>query len=140
MDNLVRSYAPNPVAVGAAWVGAGAAGAWAVLTADPAGRVLGTAAVLLLGALALAGTVARPRLLADRDGVRLARLTGARRWSWRQVSRVEVVDSRRLGRRTGVLELDVADDRGEQLVVLTRLDLDADPVDVAGELGALRFG
>lgn len=142
MDNCapVRAWAPSAIAVGAAWVAASAALAWAALTADPAGRLLGAAAAVLLGGLALVGTAARPRLLADSDGVRVGRLTGSRRWTWAQVRRVEVVDSRRLGRRVGVLELDLADERGEHLVVLTRLDLDADPVEVAGALAALRYG
>lgn len=132
-------YAPQPVAVLLAWAGALTALAWVVYTTDPAGRVLALAAVLLLSALALVGTVARPRLAADRDGLRVGRLRGARRWPWRDVQQIEVIHTRRLGRASRTLEIDVVDPDGkEQLIVLSRLDLGADPVDAGHRLQQLR--
>jgi hypothetical protein len=134
-------YAPKPAAVVLAWAALLGAVGWAVGTADPVGRVLAVAATGLLGTLALVGTVARPRLAADRAGVRVGRLRGARRWPWRAVRRVEVVRSRRWGRESTMLELELVDpDGAEQLAVLTRLDLGTDPVLVAQALRGLSDG
>lgn len=134
-------YAPKPLAVLLAWAAALAALGWAVSTADPVGRLLAITAVVLLGALALTATVARPRLAADRAELRVGRLRGPQRWPWHDVHRVEVVRTRRLGRESTVLELDVTDPDGtERLIVLTRLDLGADPVLVARELHEVSSG
>ncbi len=131
------SFAPKLPGVVAAWVGAGGAAAWAVLAVDPASRVLAAAATALLGVLALLGSALRPRLAADADGIRLGRLRGTRHWPWAAVHRIEVVTSRRLGREVGMLELDLDDGGHERLVVLTTLDLGADPRDVEDALHGL---
>ena len=132
-------YAPKPVVVVAGWMGAVAALGWALLTDDPPGRVIALAAVGLLSMLALVGTVVRPRLATDPNGLRVGRLRGARYWPWPAVHRVEVVTSGRFGRRVGMLEIDAVDPDGtERLVVLTALDLGADPVEVAAELDRVR--
>ncbi|MGH4014205.1 MAG: PH domain-containing protein [Pseudonocardiaceae bacterium] len=137
-DERVLHYAPKPLAVLLTWMAMLTALGWAVATSDPVGRLLAFAAVGLLGSLALIATVARPRLAADRDELQVGRLRGSRRWPWRAVHRIEVVRTRRLGRDSSVLELDVVDPDGtERLVVLTRLDLGADPVLVAQELREL---
>ena len=131
-------YSPKPAAVVVAWVALLAAAGWAVLTPDPVGRVLAVVAVGLLGSLALIATVARPRLAADHDELRVGRLRGARRWPWRRVHRIEVVRTRRLGRDSTVLEVEARDPDGtEHLLVLTRLDLGADPAQVVQELREL---
>ena len=132
-------YAPKPMVVVAGWMGAVAALGWALLTDDLPGRVIALAAVGLLSMLALVGTVVRPRLATDADGLRVGRLRGARYWPWSAVHRVEVVTSGRFSRRVGMLEIDAVDPDGtERLVVLTALDLGADPVDVAAELDRVR--
>lgn len=131
-------YAPKPLAVVLAWVALLAAVIWAVTASDPGGRVLAPVAVILLGWLALVATVARPRLAADRDGMRLGRLRGALRWPWRDVHRIEVFRTRRLGRDSSVLELEAVDPDGtERMFVLTRLDLGTDPQLVAQALREL---
>ena len=132
-------YAPKPVVVVAGWVGAVAALGWMLLIDDLPGRVMALAAVGLLGTLALLGTAVRPRLAMDADGLRVGRLRGTRYWPWSAVHRVEVVTSGRFGRRVGMLEIDAVDPDGtERLVVLTALDLGADPVEVAAELDRVR--
>lgn len=140
-EERVLRYAPKPLAVLLTWMTMLAALGWAVATADPVGRLLAFAVVGLLGSLALIATVARPRLTADRDQLQVGRLRGPRRWPWRDVHRIDVVRTRRLGRDSSALELDVVDpDGAERLVVLTRLDLGADPVLVAQELRELSGG
>lgn len=131
------SFAPKVVGVVAAWTGAALGAGWAVLAADPASRVLAVAATALLGVLALLGTALRPRLAADVDGIHLGGLRGTRHWPWTAVRRIEVVTSHRFGRQVGMLELDLDDGRQERLVVLTALDLGADPRDAEDALRAL---
>lgn len=134
-------YAPKPLAAALAWVALLAAVSWAVTTSDPGGRVLALAAVVLLGSLALISTVARPRLAADRDGIQVGRLRGALRWPWRDVHRIEVIRTRRLGRDSSVLELEAVDPDGtERMFVLTRLDLGTDPQLVAQALREISGG
>lgn len=137
-DGLVLRYSPKPPAVAVAWAAFLAAAGWAAGTSDPVGRVLALAAVVLLGSLALIATVARPRLAADQDGIQVGRLRGALRWSWRDVHRIEVLRTRRLGRESRVLELEASGPDGTaRLFVLTRLDLGADPHQVAQALRAV---
>ena len=70
----------------------------------------------------------------------MARGFGApRRYPWSAVQRMRVVRTRRWGRETALLEIDVLDPAGqERLLLFGRLDLDADPDEVERELGVLR--
>ena len=89
----------------------------------------------MLGSQAQITTVAQPRLAADQDGIQVGRLQGALRWPWRNVHRIEVLGTRRLGRDSSVLELEASDSDGtERMFVLTRLDLGTDPHLVAQTL------
>ena len=109
--------------------------ALAVALVDTPGRFLvGTAALLVL-LVALADVVRRPRLSAGPDGVDVATMGGRRHLPWSGL-RFHVRETRRLGVRSRVLELDTAaggDDEGV-LVLLGRRDLGADPEEVAREL------
>ena len=100
---------------------------------DNAGRLLSGLATLLVSYLAAFATIARPRLSADVDGLAVRGFASTTHLPWHEV-KVKLQTTRRLGREQQTLELD-ADDR---LVVLTKLDLGADPEEVAGVLHALR--
>jgi len=104
---------------------------------DPLGRVLvGGAAVLLL-ALAARDRLLRPRLAAGPAGVAVRRLGGTTELPWARL-RVRVRDTRRLGLRSRLLELDTAGGPDDGvLVLLGRLDLGCDPAEVARVLRAL---
>ncbi|GAA5124206.1 PH domain-containing protein [Pseudonocardia adelaidensis] len=138
-----REWSPAAGLVALAWLLAVAA---AVLCAalwwtgsDPAGGLL--AAVMALGAgfAALFGTRARPRLRADPDGLTVGGLFRSRHHPWPFVVDVRVLRTRRLGRESSLLEVDtVGADGTERLIVFGRLDLAADPEDVAPQLRALR--
>ncbi|AHH93393.1 hypothetical protein GCM10010174_32610 [Kutzneria viridogrisea] len=131
-----RSWSPQVSLVALGWALTAAAVLWVVLSAqDPPGRLLLGVVALLLALLSLHGTVARPRLSADEHGLTVRGLFGRRSWPWPQV-RVRVDHLRRLGRTVSSLELTVLPD--EELVILGRLDLGADPVDVVEQLRALR--
>ena len=137
MAERALSWSPDPAAVGVAWALGAAAALAAVLVDDVRGRVLLAIACLALVLLALFGTLARPRLAADRDGVTVRGLLTSRRWRWAEVN-VRLVRTRRLGRDTAAVELDADNAEVPALVLLGRLDLGADPVEVADALVRLR--
>lgn len=115
---------------------AAAASVWLSLNDDPIGAILvGVLSVALLSATAWAVRV-RPRLTADPRGILLRGLSGSRRVPWSGV-RVGIAHTRRLGRDVATLELEL-DRTGEtdenDLVVLGRFELGADPVDVLEQL------
>ena len=88
---------------------------------------------------AVFGSRARPRLRVDAGGVTVGGLFRARHYPWPLVEDVRVLQVRRLGRRTSLLELDTVTASGdERLLVFGRLDLAADPEDVAPQVLALR--
>lgn len=109
----------------------------AVVGPQAVGKLLLGIAALALALAALHGTVARPRLLADADGVEVRGLLGARRWSWGEIN-VKLSHTRRLGREVYLVELDAENAAEPALVLLGKLDLGADPQDVAEALLALR--
>ncbi|GAA0508121.1 hypothetical protein GCM10011581_19980 [Saccharopolyspora subtropica] len=119
--------------VAAGWVLAALAAAWLLLADTAVDRVFIGAIVLALAAVSAHASICRPRLEADRSGITVRGVRGERRWSWPTVT-IRVRRDRRLGRMVQSLELDTDAD----LVVLTRLDLGADPQDVADALHDLR--
>jgi hypothetical protein len=139
----VREWSPAPGLVVLAWLLAVAAAAWCAAlwwtASDPAGGLLAAVAALGAGVAALFGTRARPRLRADPDGLTVGGLLRSRHHPWPFVTGVRVLRVRRLGRESSLLEVDtVTADGTEQLLVFGRLDLAADPEDVAPQLLALR--
>jgi hypothetical protein len=130
---VTRSWSTPAPAVAAAWALAALLGLAAFLADDNAGRLLLGLAAALAGALAAFGSVARPRLAVDDTGVTVRGFTGSQHLPWHQV-KVKLTHTRRFGRESTTLELDAE----EHLVVLTRLDLGADPEEVAEVLHALR--
>lgn len=121
-------------------VGAAGLGAWSLAATDPPGRLLTGLAALALGLSAAFGAFARPRLRADDDGLALRGVSGRQAWPWPRVDAVRAVRMRRMGLPAAYLEVEVRDedrggDRGnERLLVLGRLELGTDPVEVAGAL------
>jgi Bacterial PH domain len=139
----VREWSPAPGLVALAWLLAVAAAAWGAALlwtgSDPAGSLLAVVAALGAGLAALFGTRARPRLRADPDGLTVGGLLRPRHHPWPFVTDVRVLRVRRLGRESSLLEVDtVAADGTERLLVFGRLDLAADPEDVAPLLRELR--
>lgn len=107
-----------------------------LLGGDTAGPLL--FAVATLGAVAFGcyTSFGRPRLVADPTGLRVRTLGSAYGFAWGDV-RTKVVTTPRLGREVRTLEIDTGD-RPPHLIVLGRLELDADPADVLETLDALR--
>jgi len=139
----VREWSPAAGLVVLAWLLAAGAALWCGAlwwtSADPAGGLLAAVAALGAAFAALFGTRARPRLRADADGLTVGGLLRSRHHPWPFVTEVRVLRVRRLGRESSLLEVDtVAADGSERLLVFGRLDLAADPEDVAPQLRALR--
>jgi hypothetical protein len=142
MDDTVPQPSPAnwsaPVAlVVTTWVLAAAALAYTVFGADTGGRILTAVATIGLAVFALFGTVARPRLSVDADGVEIRRLLGRQRLPWRSV-RIRVSSTRRFGRQVSLLELDsdTGDEDDAGLIVLGWLDLGTEPENVAAAIRA----
>lgn len=136
MDNPRASWAPSPVLAGLGWLLTAACAVLAVvfgLAGDGPGAVLFAVLALVAALLACYTSLARPRLAADTDGLRVRTMGGAKRFAWPEV-RVRLVTTRRLGRDVGTLELEA----GETLLILGRLELGADPYDVLETLDTLR--
>lgn len=129
----------------ALWVLAVAATGWSVAVivsgAEAAGALVAGVAALGLALAAASGTRARPRLEAGPEGLTVRRLTWTRHVPWGRVDDLRLLRTRRLGRESVLLELELRDvDDHERLVVLGRAELGADPVDVFDDLSALRPG
>jgi Bacterial PH domain len=140
---VIAEWAPAPGLVVLAWLVTAAAAVWTgaawLIWADPAGGLIAAVATVGAGLTALFGTRARPRLRADADGVTVSSLLQRRHHPWPLVQGVRVLRVRRLGRESSLLELDtVAADGTERLYVFGRLDLAADPEDVAPRLASVR--
>ncbi|QUG99427.1 PH domain-containing protein [Saccharopolyspora erythraea] len=127
----------TPVGLAASgWVLTAAAAVWWLLSGSALDRLFVGVVVVVLAAASAYATLCRPRLSAGAEGVAVRGLHGRRAWPWPAVT-VRTERSSRLGRTVEVLAIDTADD---ELVVLTRLDLGADPVEVAEALNAMRPG
>jgi hypothetical protein len=133
-----HAWSSPPALIAMSWVLAASTLAWTVFGTDPRGRILTGLATAGLLLFALFGTLARPRLTADSDGVEIRRLGSRHRWAWGAV-RITVSSTRRLGRTVSLLELDSADlDDDGGLVVLGWLDLGTEPAEVAAVLRSYR--
>lgn len=143
MNSSERAWSPALGLVVCAWIGAAAALALFVATVlgggDPAGLLIAGVAAVGLSLAAAFGSRARPRLRVDTGGVTVGGLFRARHYPWPLVQDVRVLPVRRFGRRSSMLELDTVSASGdERLLVFGRLDLAADPEDVAPQVLALR--
>lgn len=106
-----------------------------VAGADPLARLLGLAAGVLLGTLAVRDLVARTRLAADAVGLTVVSgFAGHQTFRWSQLQAIRVDERTRLGLRTRLLELDA----GDRLVLLSARELGADPQQVVSVLDGLR--
>jgi Bacterial PH domain len=101
------------------------------------GLWLGLIAAALMAGYGLRDVLGRERLRADANGVRIGTgFAGHRDLPWSRLERVRVDQRLRLGLRTDLLELDA----GEELFLLSRYDLGADPHDAYEALSLLRGG
>lgn len=133
MDNLVTSWAPRPSIVALGFAGALASVAGALFDPDKMGVVLFVIAAVVLVALAGHGSVVRPRLSADKQGLRVRTLGGVHRIPWSRAE-IRLRTTKRLGRESTTLEISM----DEQLFVFGWLELGEDPRDVRETLSSVR--
>jgi hypothetical protein len=101
----------------------------AVVLRDPIDRIVTGVAAVVAIAIAIAGW--RRRLVGGPRGLLIAGLSGSRLVPWSTVRGIDCGKTKRLGSST--LEIDLVDD---ELILLGRIELGAEPVDVAVELSA----
>ncbi|MFI9507605.1 PH domain-containing protein [Nocardia sp. NPDC052566] len=123
---------PTPALIAVTVGGVVLAGA-AILSGDPAARLLiALAAAGLLG-LAVLGVRQRPRLAVQpgpEPRLVVRNLFGPTTYTSDQIIRARVVGYRRLGRKMPMLEIDVDHDGTERLLIFGRWDLGTHPEDV----------
>lgn len=129
VPNGSQQWATPAGLVATGWVLTAAAVTWWFAAEAAVDRTFVGVLVLALAVASAHATICRPRLSADREGVTVRGLGGRRHWPWSAVT-VQVRHHRRFGREVQSLELDA----DAALVILTRLDLGADPQDVAEAL------
>jgi hypothetical protein len=143
-NSTVHRWGPPFVLVVIGWLGTAAAIWWCIdgfvngTASEPGTLLFSGLTVLVLAICTLYGTRARPRLTATSAGIEVRGLTGRRRYDWAQVTEVRLLHTSGLGRRSLTLEITVRPGDDEQLLIFSRLDLGADPRDVADELAAVR--
>ena len=134
MEPDLAQWSPRPVETAVAIL-AGLVVLLLALLADPGGRLLLGVAALGLLAVGVADVLLRPRLAADRAGIRVRTLASRHHLPWSAIGRVEVDEHTRYGLTSRTLELEA----GELFVVLSKRTLGADPRDVADTLARLRY-
>ena len=130
----LAQWSPRPVETAVAIL-AGLVVLLLALLADPDGRLLLGVAALGLLAVGVADVLLRPRLSADRTGIRVRTLASRHHLPWSAIGRVEVDEHTRYGLTSRTLELEA----GELFVVLGKRTLGADPRDVADTLARIRY-
>lgn len=99
----------------------------AVVTAEPASRLLLVVAAMLLLGTALVSWRQRPRLTLGDGKLIVGTFTGSQTYSRDDILRIRITRYRRLGRRTPVLEIDVHHRGSERLLIFGRWDLGTHP-------------
>jgi len=95
----------------------------AVLSSDPAGRLLAAGVAVVLGGYAVTDLVFWPRLVASGEGLRVHTPTARAQLAWSDIHAIRVDERNRYGLRSRTLEVDA----GTVLVVLSGRALGSDP-------------
>jgi Bacterial PH domain len=98
----------------------------AATSTDPAGRLLAAGAAIVLAVHGALDLVLWPRLTVSAAGLRVRAPARRALFRWPEVSDVRLDERRRFGLTAGTLEIDA----GDELVVLSRWALGADPREV----------
>jgi len=106
----------------------------AVVSTDPAGHVLFSAAAIVMLGYVATDLVFRPRLTASADGLVVNTPFARARLSWDEVTDVRADTRFRRGLRSVTLEVDA----GAVLAVFTRRTLGVEPAEAAARIAAVR--
>jgi hypothetical protein len=106
-----------------------------LLAGDRTPRVVGFIAAAGVVIYAVRDIVARDRLVVDHDGITTVRgYAGRRRLTWAEIERMQIDERLRFGIRAQLLEVDA----GEEIYLLSRYDLGAEPREAYDLVTALR--
>jgi hypothetical protein len=139
VDNLVQQtqWAPRAGGIaGCAVAGAVLAVVAVVADLDPPGRMLTGVAALGLLVFAAVSWRARPKLAITADGLLVRGWWRADLLSRTNIKAIRITEFRRIGRRVRLLEIEST---GDRLLVLSRWDLGAEPLDVLDTLTAAGY-
>ncbi len=125
----------RPALPALALLAAAGAGCWAGLTSSAQDRVVALVVVAVAVVCAVTGLRWRRRLVADHAGLTIRSLTSTRTVPWSHVLRMTAPTRRARGLSSVGMELELVDD---ELLVLRRLELGADPEQVRAELQRIR--
>lgn len=110
---------------------------WMFVAGNFGDRIVAGSVMIVVLLIMFVGFRMRDRLRASVQGIVVGGFGGKREIPWSRVRRVEIVGRKRMGTVNHSLEIDLDDD---ELLVFGRMDLGADPADVADQLTALRTG
>jgi hypothetical protein len=133
-DGVVLRYGPSRRIAGLLAVGAAAAAVASYFATDATGRLLLGCAAIVLAAIAGVDVLFSPRLTATTAGVAVFAPGVRVRWRWDEVSSIKVDERNRRGLTTRTLEIE----SGDQLIVLSKRSLNADPQTVYADVSELR--
>ena len=138
MDNVRQAqWGPRPAAIAACFAASMVlAVAASVLATDAAGRVLAGCAAVGLLVFSAGAWRARPKLAITADGLAVAGWFRTQLLPPSALRCVRITEFRRLARKMRLLEIETTDDR---LIVLSRWDLGAEPLDVLDALTAAGY-
>lgn len=132
---LLAAFSPNRLFAGgmlAVWIGFVVL--WLTSGGDRQGKLIYGIAAVMLAALCATDLIWSPRLKVTAAGLTIHSPTLTATYTWSQIEAIRVDRRRRLGLSSATLEIDA----GEQLAVLSRRALNADPQDVAEVIEAVR--
>ena len=129
--DVPRIWGPSPVFVAIAVMILAGTIIWLIFARSPEDQVF--AGLLAIGALlaTVAAVMMRSRLVASSTGLRVGTMFGTKLVAWSQVHRIQITVRRHLGIGSEMLHLDLDEDG---LFIFGRIDLGADPEEVADEL------
>lgn len=104
---------------------------WVVVAGSPEDRLVAGAGVCVTAIAAALLLTMRERLTAGPDGLTVRGPAGAREIAWNRIAAISAPRRRRRGLTSTSLELDLDDDG---LIVFGKIELGADPADVAVHL------
>jgi hypothetical protein len=125
-------FRPQPWLTAAAGMGAVVAIVIAWLATDAPSRLIFGIAAVVLAAYAAGDVVFAPRLVADRNGVRVRAPMSRADLRWDEIESVRADTRERLGLRSTTLEIDT----GHTVLVFSKRALGADPEFVAKKVRA----
>ncbi|RIJ69406.1 PH domain-containing protein [Nakamurella silvestris] len=131
----VHVWGPRPEVLAVTTLLTALAVLWLLLAESGPDKFFAGVLTLAAAATTVAGLMMRRRLVVSEHGLRVGTMSGVKLVAWGQVHRIEITTRRHLGIGSEMLHLDLDEDG---LFIFGRIDLGADPEDVARTLKQIR--